>query len=73
MHDRKVYPPRVEMTVQLMNHDQKYIKLSINIDGCSSERDSPKFQIFLPLGIVNLTLTAALYRIIHRIYNRSLL
>ena len=50
MHDRKVYPPRVEMTVQLMSHEQRHTKLSINFNGCSSERDSPKFQLFLPLG-----------------------
>ena len=50
MHDRKVYPPRVEMIVQLMNHEQRHIKLSVNFSGCSCDRDSPKFQLFLPLG-----------------------
>ena len=51
MHDRKVYPPRVEMTVQLMSTEQRHTKLSISFDGCSSDRDSPKFQLFLPLGV----------------------
>lgn len=47
MHKTKVYPPRLEMTVQILNAETQYIKLSVNLEGC---KDLTKFQILLPFG-----------------------
>ena len=47
MHKKKLYPPRLEVTVQMLKPEMQYIKLSVGLEGC---RDQCKFQIFLPLG-----------------------
>ena len=50
MHEEKLYPPRLEMTVQLLREELRSVVLSVSFEGCCSDRDSPKFQIILPLG-----------------------
>ena len=47
MHRTRVYPPRLEMTVQILNVETQHIKLSVNFEGC---KEMPKFQILLPFG-----------------------
>ena len=47
MHKKKIYPPRLEMTVQLLKQEPQHVKLSVSLEGC---QEQPKFQIFLPLG-----------------------
>ena len=59
MHYEKVYPPSIEMTVQLSHqlqaHEQRSI-LSVCFEGCSGgEDDMPKFEIILPIGMQNYT------------------
>ena len=47
MHKKKVYPPRLEMTVQILNSEAQHVKLSVSLEGC---KEQPTFQIFLPFG-----------------------
>ena len=64
MHYQKVYPPSIEMTVQLSHqlqaHEQWQI-LSVRFEGCGGgEDDMPKFEIILPIGMQNCTYMATL-------------
>ena len=65
MHYEKVYPPSIEMTVQLSHqlqiHEQRPI-LSVRFEGCSGgeDHDMPKFEIILPIGMPNCTYMATL-------------
>ena len=52
MHSEKQYPPRLEMTVQLLNQIQQLI-LSVFFEGCATDGDSPKFQFILPIGMIS--------------------
>ena len=51
MHEKKQYPPSIEMTVQLPNQEQvqKPI-LSVSFEGCAEEHEIPQFQLILPIG-----------------------
>ena len=47
-HEKKMYPPRVKMTVDMKSPDDHDIyKLSVKIEGCSEE-DQLDFQLCFP-------------------------
>ena len=47
-HERKMYPPRVKMTVAMKNADQM-MKLPVRIEGCSGD-DQLDTELTFPLG-----------------------
>ena len=47
-HERKMYPPRVKMTVVMKNPDT-ILKLPVRIDGCSSDNQLDT-ELTFPLG-----------------------
>ena len=47
-HERKMYPPRVKMTVA-MNNSDKVIKLPVKIEGSQSD-DQMDTELTFPLG-----------------------
>ena len=49
-HERKMYPPRVKMTVT-MNNSDKVIKLPVKIEGSLSD-DQMDTELTFPLGTV---------------------
>ena len=56
MHKKKMYPPSIEMTVQLSNQmqSQKPI-LSVSFEGCTG---MPPFQFILPIGTCMIIITS---------------
>ena len=53
-HEKKMYPPRVKMTVGMKNLDDFDIyKLSVKIEGCSEE-DQLDIQLFFPPSMYNI-------------------
>ena len=51
LHKEKQYPPRLEMTVQLLTHnDERRVILSTDFEGCVNDYTSPTFQFILPIG-----------------------
>ena len=52
MHAEKLYPPSIEMIVQLSNQVQsQQLILSVRFEGCASETEIPQFQFILPIGM----------------------
>ena len=64
LHKEKMYPPRIEMTVQLKHtvaHD-----LSVSLKGCEDEIE---LQFLLPLGTREKSLYACIYSYTLLLYN----
>ena len=60
MHQNMMYPPRIEMTVQLLKENCG-VTVSVSFDGCEpGEKAIEELQFLFPLGIGNVAISKSL-------------